>query len=324
MKGFFKKLSVSGKKFGESIRKALKKSLTTVILFGLICLFVLVYMFNLIVFSILPGQAGVFWSRFTGTQVDYVYAEGLHLIFPWNKMYIYNVRIQEVSPTLHVLAKTGLKVNLYLSIRYAPKYRLLGMLHQRVGPNYVNIVIIPEIEAVLREIIGTMDADQIYTTGRTVIVEAINKAIEQVEQRYIDVDDVLIKKIELPESVQETIRFKITQKHLVEAHEFIIEKEKLEAIRKRIEGEGIRDQFKAVSEAIPDGDILTWKGIQATQNLAKSNNAKVVIIGAGKGGLPIILNVDKDTVYKDTVDKDAMDKKDAGIKINNAAPKEVR
>ena len=293
MKGFLKKSFVSAKKFGAAIQKTLKKSLASVIIFGLICLLVLVYMFKMIVYNVMPGQAGVFWDRFTGTQVDYIYTEGLHLIFPWNKMYIYNVRIQEVSPTLHVLAKTGLKVNLYLSIRYAPKSTFLGMLHQRVGPDYVNIVIIPEIEAVLREIIGTMNADQIYTTGRTVIVKAINQAIEQVEQRYIDVDDVLIKKIELPESVEKTIRFKIEQKHLVDAHTFIVEKEKKEAERKRIEGEGIRDQLKIISSAIPEGQILTWKGIQATQEIAKSDNAKVIIIGGGKDGLPIILNADK-------------------------------
>jgi len=293
MKGFLKKSFASAKKFGAAIQKTLKKSLASVIIFGLICLLVLVYMFKMIVYNVMPGQAGVFWDRFTGTQVDYIYTEGLHLIFPWNKMYIYNVRIQEVSPTLHVLAKTGLKVNLYLSIRYAPKSTFLGMLHQRVGPDYVNIVIIPEIEAVLREIIGTMNADQIYTTGRTVIVKAINQAIEQVEQRYIDVDDVLIKKIELPESVEKTIRFKIEQKHLVDAHTFIVEKEKKEAERKRIEGEGIRDQLKIISSAIPEGQILTWKGIQATQEIAKSDNAKVIIIGGGKDGLPIILNADK-------------------------------
>ncbi len=293
MKEILKKLSALVKKIGASLKKRLKKSLAPVMIFALICMIVLVYMFNMIVYSIMPGQAGVFWSRFSGTQVDYVYPEGTHLILPFNKMYIYNVRIQEGSSELHVLTRAGLKVNLYLSVRYKPNYKLLGMLHQRIGPDYVNIVIIPEIEAVLREIIGTMGAEQIYTTGRAVIVKAINKAIEQVEQRYIDVDDVLIREIALPESVEETIRFKIEQKHLVEVHEFIVEKEKKEAERKRIEGEGIRDQLKIISSAIPEGKILTWKGIQATQEIAKSDNAKVVIIGSGKDGLPIILNADK-------------------------------
>jgi regulator of protease activity HflC (stomatin/prohibitin superfamily) len=259
----------------------------------LILLIVIAYMSHNIFYTLMPGEAGVHWSRFGGgTEIDYVYPEGMHMILPWDKMYIYTVRIQEIKPELDVLTKTGLQVHLFLSIRYAPEYRLLALLHQKVGPDYVTKVIIPEIEAVLREIIGTMGAEQIYTTGRVVIIEAINKAIEQVAQRYINVDDVLIRRIELPPSVAEAIRYKIEQKHLVEAHEFIVEREKKEAQRKRIEGEGIRDQLKIVSSALPKDTILTWKGIQATQEIAKSENSKVVIIGSGKEGLPIILNAD--------------------------------
>ena len=249
-----------------------------------------------IFFSILPGEAGVLWSRFKGTEIDYVYPEGFHLIYPWDKMYIYNVRIQETHPDMDVLTNTGLKVHLLLSIRYAPKYKLLGVLHQKVGPRYPQKVIIPEIEAVLREIIGTMGAEEIYTTGRAVIIKAINQAIEQVAQRYIDVDSVLIKRIDLPQSVAKAIRYKIEQKHLIQAHEFIVQKEKKEAQRKRIEGEGIRDQLKIIASSLPQGQILKWKGVQATEEIAKSKNAKVVIIGNGEAGLPIILNMDKQAV----------------------------
>jgi len=141
---------------------------------------------------------------------------------------------------------------------------------------------------VLREVIGTMEAEQIYTTGRAVIIEAINLAIERVAQRYIDVDGVLIKRIELPESVAGAIRYKIEQKQMIEAHQFIAEKEKIEADRKRTEGQGIRDQMKIISEAIPKQDILQWLGIRATLELSKSANSKVVVIGAGKNGLPLI------------------------------------
>ncbi|MCP4623621.1 MAG: hypothetical protein GY850_08840 [bacterium] len=185
-------------------------------------------------------------------------------------------------------------MKLYLSIRYKPQYRLLGMLHQRIGFDYVNIVVIPEIEAVLRDVIGRMGSEEIYTTGRLLIVEALNRAIEQVAQRYINVDDVLIKRIELPEKVAEAIRYKIEQKHLVEAHQFVVDKEEKEAERKRVEGRGIRDQFNIIAEALPKDKLLTWKGIGATEEIAKSDNAKVVIIGAGEEGLPIILNAGKD------------------------------
>jgi len=258
----------------------------------LILLLVFISIGNMMFYSIKSGEAGVLWERFYGTKIDYIYPEGFHVIFPWDELFIYNIRIQEISPEIDVLTKTGLEVHLFLSIRYAPKEQLLGLLHKYVGPDYANKVIVPEIEAVLREIIGTMGAEQIYTTGRAVIIEAINEAIEQVAQRYIHVDDVLIKRIELPESVAKAIRYKIEQKHLVEAHTYLIEKEKKEAERKRIEGKGIHDQLEIIAKAIPDGKILKWKGIQATEKIANSNNSKVVIIGSGENELPIILNTE--------------------------------
>lgn len=249
----------------------------------LITLIVAVYFAQRMFIFIHPGEAGVFWSRFFGgTEIKHIYGEGFHLIFPWDEMHVYNVRIQELSFGLDVLTKTGLQVNLDISTRYAPDYALLGVLHQKVGPDYATKVIIPEIESVLREIIGTMDAEQIYTTGREVIVEAINQAIEQISQRYIVVDKVLITKITLPESVAQAIRYKTEQKHLIEANAYKVQQEEEEAKRKRIEGEGVRDQFRLVAEALRDERVLKWRGIEATLALAKSNNAKVIVIGSGQ------------------------------------------
>lgn len=276
------------KKIIQKLKLWVKTRLIPVLILIVIFLILVVFLSRGIFYTIMSGEAGVYWSRFRGgTRVDYIYQEGMHMIPPWDKMYIYTVRLQEIHPELDVLTKTGLQVHLYLSIRYAPKHNLLGLLHKKVGPDYANRVIVPEIAAVLREVIGTMGAEQIYTTGRTVIVEAINLAIGRVSQRYINVDGVLIKRIELPDSVAEAIRFKIEQKHMVEAHVFIVEKEKKEAHRKRIEGEGVRDQLKIIASAVPEGQILDWMGIKASLELAQSNNTKVVVLGSGKRGLPI-------------------------------------
>jgi len=259
----------------------------------LIIILIITFCSSRMFFSIKSGQAGVRWKRFSGTEIDHIYKEGFHIITPWDEMYIYNIRIQEISVEMDVLSKTGLKVHLYISIRYAPEYKLLGVLHQQIGPDYAHTVIIPEIESVLREIIGTMGAEQIYTTGREVIIEAINQAIEQVAQRYINVDDVLIKKIELPQSVADAIKFKIEQKHLVEAHQFIVEKEKKEAVRKRVEAIGISDHNLIITKSLQDEKILKWHGIQALHAFAKSENSKIFVIGYGKDGVPFILNADK-------------------------------
>ena len=243
-------------------------------------------------YIIYPGHAGIKWSFYSGTKVDYVYPEGFHLIWPMNKMYIYDVRIQEISKKLDVLSKSGLKVNILFSIRFRPKYEFLGLLHKNIGMDYPDKVILPEIESVLRETIGTLSSDEIYTSGQKVIADAIEKAIEQLHQRYILVDDVLIRKIILPDIVANAIKFKIEQKQLVEAHEYIVEKEKKEAQRKYIEAQGIRNKYQVILQALKDEKILHWEGIQATKDISKSDNAKVIIIG-DKEGLPIIFNSSK-------------------------------
>ena len=268
----------------------------SIILSILLGLLVFAFLFNMIVYNIYPGEAAVFWSRFFGgTDTLSVYPEGIHFIFPWDKMYVYNVRIQEIKPEMDVLTKNGLQVHIRLSIRYAPEYKLLGILHQQVGMDYADKVIIPEIEAVIREIVGTLDAEEVYTTGRKLIVEAINKAIEQVAQRYINIDDVLVRGITLPEEVAESIRNKIKQKHLAEAHTYVIEREKKEATRKRIEAEGIRDHLNTIASSRFEKDqYLNWQGIKATEKLAESQNSKIIIIGSGKNGLPLILNTETD------------------------------
>lgn len=261
----------------------------------LLLIFILVFIIlfiNNILHIIYPGHAGVKWSFYSGTEVDYVYPEGFHIISPVNKMYIYDVRIQEISKELDVLSKRGLKIHLLFSIRFRPKLEFLGLLHKNIGMDYPNKVILPEIESVLRQTIGTLGSDEIYTSGQKVISEAIENAIEQLHQRYILVDDVLIRKIILPDIVANAIKFKIEQKHLIEAHEYIVEKEIKEAQRKYIEAQGIRNKYNVILQAIKNENILHWEGIQATKDISKSDNAKVVIIG-DKEGLPIIFNSSK-------------------------------
>jgi regulator of protease activity HflC (stomatin/prohibitin superfamily) len=291
------------KKLYDFIKDKIKSNSAVFIVVLLIALFVVAYLFNSIVYTISSGEGGVLYRRFFGgTVVDKVYPEGIHFIFPWDRMYIYNVRVQEVPYEFDVLTKKGLRVQLRISIRYAPEYDLLGVLHQKVGPDYVNKVVIPEIESVLRVIIGQMDAEEVYTTKTAVIEKAINEAIEQVSQRFIKVDDVIIKRLQLPPSVEDAIRYKIEQKHLAEAYIFKIEREEREAERKRVEAGGIRDYNEIVQSSLSD-KILYWKSIQASLELSKSQNSKVVVIGGGKNGLPIFGNIPIDFVSESELDR---------------------
>ncbi len=289
------------RKIYEKIRDTFKKNFSLFIVSLLIILFIIVYLFNNIVYTINSGQGGVLYLRFFGgTVVDRVYPEGIHFIFPWDKMYIYNTRIQEYFHEFDVLSKKGLKIHLLISIRYYPEYNLLGILHQKVGPDYLNKVVIPEIESVLRIIIGKIDAEEVYSTKTSLIQEAINTAIEQVSQRFVKVDDVIIKTITLPPSIEKAIQYKVEQQHLAEAYIFKIEKEKREAERKRIEAQGLRDYNKTVKSSLSE-QILLWKGIEATLELSRSKNAKVVVIGGGKNGLPIVGTVPMDPGDKNDI-----------------------
>jgi regulator of protease activity HflC (stomatin/prohibitin superfamily) len=134
---------------------------------------------------------------------------------------------------------------------------------------------------------GSLDAEKIYRTEDSLLEKAINSAIEQIAQRYVQVDDVIIKQMQLPESVSESIRKKIEQKHIADAYVFRLRREEEEKKRRRIEAEGLERFRNALSP-----EVLQYMGIQATLELSKSENAKVVIVGGGKdGGLPIIGNM---------------------------------
>lgn len=262
-----------------------KDYLTVIITVFLIILIITLILFNRIVLFIGSGEAGVLYRTFFGgTVTTRVYTEGIQFIWPWDKMYIYNARVQEIPHDFQVLTINGLKVNLSLSIRYRPEYKLISVLHQQVGEDYVNIVVIPEIENVLRVLIGRLNAEEVYTTKHSLIEKAISGAIEQIAQRYVKVDDVIIKNMKLPESVERSIRRKIEEKHRADAYKFILLREEQEKERKRIEAEGLERFDKALSM-----EVLHYLGIQATLELSKSDNSKVVIVGGGDNGkFPII------------------------------------
>ncbi len=257
-------------------------------------LFVTVFLSPRIVYNVGPGQAGVLWLRFFGgTVVDKVYPEGIRFIFPWDKFYIYNVRIQEVRHDMDVLSKNGLTFHLSLSIRYRPQYDFVALLHQQVGPDYLEKVVIPQVESVLRTTIGKYLPEEVYTTRRAVIQKYLLEASAQVSAKFLTIDEVIIRQIGLPAQIKEAIVNKLKQQQLAQAYKYIIEREKKEKIRKKIEAQGIQIFQRIVAETLTDR-LLAWKGVEATLSLAQSDNTKVVVIGRGKDGLPIILDLRQD------------------------------
>lgn len=251
-----------------------------------------IFLWPRIVISIRSGEAGVLYSFFTGTSQSSIYGEGVHLIFPWNTMHIYDVRLQTREQNYSLMTNGGLTVNLKVAIRYKPDIRMLPQLHILVGPNYVEKVIFPETEAALRRAVGQYGPEEVYTSRRGFLESVVVSSLSKMENRHIIVDDVLVKSVELPDKVREAIERKLALHEEEGAYTYRLSIELKEAERKRIEAQGIQTYQKIIGQSLTS-DLLRWQGVQATRDLATSANAKTVVIGAGKDGLPIILGGDR-------------------------------
>lgn len=262
------------------------------VILGLLWLLVLAFFWSNIVISIRSGEAGVQWSRIFGTQTDRIYPEGMHLIFPWNVMTIYNVRYQKVDHSFIVLSRDGLEIKVDTTIRYRPVEKLVPKLHQQVGPGYVDTVVVPEVHTAVRTVIGRFRPDELYAaTVDEIQGDVVSLARRQVRNRFVLVDDVMIRTIVLPPTVAAAIQRKLEQEQMSLEMEYRLTRERQEGDRKRIEAGGIRD-YQAMIATTISPQLLQFKGIEATLELAKSNNAKIVVIGSGKDGLPLILNTE--------------------------------
>jgi regulator of protease activity HflC (stomatin/prohibitin superfamily) len=281
---------------GERIRQSARKHSFALLLVSLLLVFTAVVFWPRIVITVHSGEEGAMWSRWNGTQLSTVYKEGTHLIWPWNEMFIYDIRINKVDYDVPVLSTDGLEIKVAVSIRYRPAPKTVPQLHQTIGPQYVERVVIPEVVTAVREVMGAFRPDQLYTL-RTVEMQnqIVARAATQVQDRFVTIDDVLIRRIELPEALQVAIQSKLRQEQAALEYRYRLDREQAEATRKQIEADGIvafQQRVFGGSADINAQRYLTFKGIEATLELAKSNNAKVVVVGSGPNGLPLILNPD--------------------------------
>jgi regulator of protease activity HflC (stomatin/prohibitin superfamily) len=259
-----------------------------ILLVFLLC-FLLIFFFNRIVVSIHPGELGVLWRWLGGgTQIDTVYREGVHVIWPFNRMYVYNVRKQQFADNISVLTVDGLTVVVRYSVRYYLEKDTLPLLHQRIGPDYVNVVVRPEVRSVMRMVFGQYRPEEIYTTQKAIQERISILSKTHLEARFVSLDDVPIESITLPKRISDAIENKLAQQQVDQEYVYRLSIATKEADRKRIESNGIKLYNDTIRSSLTP-DVLSWQGILATQDLAKSPNAKVVVIGSGRNGLPVIL-----------------------------------
>jgi len=240
--------------------------------------------------TIQPGEKGVLFKRFGGgIDKENVYDQGFHVIAPWNKMIIYDVRLKENLEQMEGLSKNGLTIKTELSYFYKPIDPKIGYLHGEIGRDYHNQIIKPAIRSATREVIGKYLPEELYSTKREVIQSEIyESAKEAIAVKNLLLDKVLIREVELPETLKGAIELKLEQEQESLAYEFRLEKARQEAERQRIEAEGKAAANTIINASLTD-KILREKGIEATSRLSESPNSKTVVIGSGKDGLPIIL-----------------------------------
>jgi prohibitin 2 len=265
----------------------------------LVLMLVLFFCFPRIFITIPAGHAGALWLRFFGgTVLNFQFGEGTKIIFPWDKIYIYDMRIQQQSGTFDVLTSEGLQISVEATMRFRLKSNSLGAITAFAGPDFVQTLVMASVGAMVRMEAAKHTAEAIYSTERhtveadifTQMRKVVNDLIPQElhEGAEIVMLDFWFRSIKLPPELTKAIELKLAEREVAERYRYILEREGRESQRKRIEAEGIKAFQDTVSSGITDS-YLRWKGIDATLKLAESPNAKVVVIGSGKEGLPIIL-----------------------------------
>ncbi len=310
----------------RAFRRFVRRHFPSLTIMLLAVMLVGTFLFPFIVITVPSGQVGVLWKRFNsydlycwcfvgrGTIVDprELRDEGLHVIWPWDKLFLYDLRLQSRTQTYNAISKDGVSVNAQINMRYQLLHNYVGVLHKFIGPNYLFSVVDPEIGSRAREVISQYTAQEVYTS-REPIQEKIRQeaqkslaghlnslvqpeAMEQPDPKHyndflqnsIQIIDTLVLSIELPPPIVAAINRQTQQFYEIQEFKYRVEREAQESTRKQVEANGIAAFQRIVGQGISDS-YLRWRGIEATLALAQSPNSKIVIIGSGKDGMPIIL-----------------------------------
>jgi len=276
-----------------------------------------------------PGHHGVMFRQLgEGTVTDKVWGEGLHVIPPWDRLTLYESRLQQQKIRIDILSDEGLTLGINVSIRFRPNHCLLGFLHQDIGPEYYDRLIRPDVEAHVRQTLGNRPAHEIYASAKDVVQELgqvpmitrvgggrdaegnilaptsppdvdesvpLRERCTDKERRegYIELQELKLIDVDLPEIVVTAIAEKYRQEQLMLEYRHRLTREEQEAERKRIEAKGIRD-YNAIAGEVSE-DLLRWRDVEATTELAKSPSSKVIVLGGGGGGqTPLLFNLGSD------------------------------
>jgi regulator of protease activity HflC (stomatin/prohibitin superfamily) len=239
-------------------------------------------------FRVVPGGAVGVQILF-GRIDDRPLTEGLNVINPLKQVRLMSVRTHEMFEHSDVPSKEGLTVGLEVSALYHLDPAAAPRVYRSLGEAYPRVFILPQLRSVIRGATVNHEAKDLYTSGREVIAQQIqDELFKMLVERGIVLEKVLLRKIVLPKMVEDAINTKLAAEQDAERMRFVLQKERQEAERKRVEAAGIADFQRIVTQGISE-PLLKWKAIEVANELSKSPNTKIVILG-DKSGLPIILS----------------------------------
>ncbi len=265
------------------------KLITTGIVIFIGLIFVLI-LSNATFLTIEAGERGVLFKRFGGgLDKTNIYAPGFHIVAPWNTMYVYDVREKQIEEEMEVLSSNGLTIAVDVTVRVNPSYVQIGDLHEKFGFDYLNSLVRPEVRASVRKIVGRFTPEELYSTRREEVQQMIQTDLEEnLKNNFVELRASLIRDISLPDRVKSAIEEKLQAEQLALKYQYILDQERKEAERKIIEAEA-KAKANQILNASLSANILKDKGIEATLELSKSANTKVIVVGGNGDGLPLIL-----------------------------------
>lgn len=233
------------------------------------------------------GHVGV--VDFFGVVSDNTLYPGVNFVNPMANVIKFDARTQELKEDMVVPSKEGLTVQLEISLLFSLSFENANKIYKTVGEDYVNKILIPQFRSVVRGVTASYEARSLYTADREKLAKQIETELATlVGPRGITLEAAPMRQIKLPAGLTASIEEKLKSEQESQRMQFILQRETQEAERKRIEAQGIADFQNIVAKGISD-QLLKWKGIEATEKLANSSNSKIIVIGSGKDGLPIIL-----------------------------------
>lgn len=237
------------------------------------------------------GHVGVItlFGKVTGRTIG----EGIHIVNPLSRVHELDIRTQEIKERASVPSKEGLIMGLEASVLYHLQPDRAAEVFQKVGARYSDVLLIPNFRSAMRGVTAANNASTLYSDARESMARQVLEDLRAaVQPRGIVIENVLLRDLQLPDTLKQAIEAKQQAQQDAQRMEFVLQKERQEAERKRVEAQGIKDFQDIVAQGISD-KLLDWKGIEATMELSRSPNAKIVVVGNTRNGLPLIFSGEK-------------------------------